>query len=384
MDRVASLIERAKAEAGFDTFGADGWQEGLERLVHSAEREAHHTQMGAAVFDGMVVDLLKQRLEIESWYARYPEIDDERIVAPLIGLGLPRTGSTAFSCMLGEDPHVRTLRTWEPMKVCPPPAKATYDKDPRIALAEASMEVRNERFPRAKQMLPSTATSPTECQLLMGMDFKAQIFQAMHQVKSYVHWLHFEADLKSTYRWLKRVFKLLQWRCPSDLGPHTHWRLKNPSHILWIDDLASVFPDARYWMTHRDPGDVITSVADLYYEYTKPFTDSVDKAWLGAVNIEFCELGMRRVIAFREAGHDDAFFDVKFVEFQRDPWPSIEALYCWLGEELTLAARVGMERWRSETPRDKHGSRTIDPTDYGLDKDALRARFAFYRERFGI
>ena len=97
MDRVASLIERAKTEAGFDAFGADGWQEGLERLVHSAEREAHHTQMGAAVFDGMVVDLLKQRLEIESWYARYPEIDDEQIVAPLIGLGLPRTGSSALT-----------------------------------------------------------------------------------------------------------------------------------------------------------------------------------------------------------------------------------------------------------------------------------------------
>ncbi len=384
MDRVASLIERAKTEAGFDDFGADGWQEGLERLVHSAEREAHHTQMGAAVFDGMVVDLLGQRLEIESWYARYPEIDDEQIVAPLIGLGLPRTGSTAFSCMLGEDPHVRTLRTWEPMKVCPPPEKATYSTDPRIALAEAGMKVRDERFPRAKQMLPSTATSPTECQLLMGMDFKAQIFQAMHQVKSYVHWLHFEADLKSTYRWLKRVFKLLQWRCPSDLGPHTHWRLKNPSHILWIDDLSSVFPDARFWMTHRDPGDVITSVADLYYEYTKPFTDTVDKDWLGAVNIEYCEEGMRRVIAFREAGHDDAFFDVKFAEFQRDPWPSIEALYRWLGETLTPEARAGMERWRAETPRDKHGSRTIDPADYGLDKDALRARFAFYRERFGI
>ncbi|MFM5907983.1 MAG: sulfotransferase family protein [Novosphingobium sp.] len=384
MNRIEGLIERAKQAAAHDDFGADGWQEGLERLVHSATREAHHTQMGAAVFDGMVVDLLKQRLEVEGWFARHPEIDDEQIVAPLIGLGLPRTGSTAFSCMLGEDPFVRTLRTWEPMQLCPPPEKATYDADPRIALAEASMKVRDERFPRAKQMLPSTATSPTECQLIMGMDFKAQIFQAMHQVKSYVHWLHFEADLKSTYRWVKRVLKLLQWRCPSDLGPHTRWRLKNPSHILWIDDLNAVFPDARFWMTHRDPADVVTSVADLYFEYTKPFADTVDKAWLGAVNIEFCELGMNRVIAFRDKGNDSRFFDVKFAEFQADPWPGITALYAWMGEELTPPAREGMARWRVETPRDKHGSRSVDPADYGLEKEALRARFAFYRERFGI
>ena len=384
MNRVQQLIERAKQAADRDHFGADGWQEGLDRLVHSAEAEAHHTQMGAAVFDGMVVDLLRQRLEIEGWFARHPEIDDEQIVAPLIGLGLPRTGSTAFSCMLGEDAAVRTLRTWEPLQVCPPPETSTYDSDPRIALAEASMRLRDERFPRAKQMLPSTATSPTECQLIMGMDFKAQIFQAMHQVRSYVQWLHFEADLKPTYHWLKRVLKLLQWRCPSARGPHTHWRLKNPSHILWIDDLDAVFPDARYWMTHRDPADVVASVADLYFEYTKPFTDTVDKNWLGAVNIEYCEEGMKRVITFREKGHDARFFDVKFAEFQRDQYPVIEALYRWLGEELSPQALAGMERWRAATPPDKHGKRVLDPADYGLDKAALRERFGFYRARFGI
>ena len=384
MNRVDGLIDRAKSASGLDLFGAEGWQEGLLRLVHAAEHEAHHTEMGASVFDGMVVDLLRQRLEIEDWFVRHPEIEFEEIVAPLIGLGLPRTGSTAFSCMLGEDPHVRTLRTWEPMQVCPPPETATYANDPRIALAEASMKLRDERFPRAKQMLPSTATSPTECQLIMGMDFKAQIFQAMHQVPSYVHWLHHEADLKPTYVWLKRVLKLLQWRCPSVRGPHTHWRLKNPSHILWIDDLDAIFPDARYWMTHRDPADVIPSVADLYYEYTKPFTAEVDKAWLGAINIEYCELGMNRVMAFRDRGNDAKFFDIKFAEFQRDPWPSIEALYAWLGEELTPEARAGMERWRAETPPDLHGKRTIDPADFGLDKDELRARFAFYRQHFGV
>ena len=53
----------------------------------------------------------------------------------------------------------------------------------------------------------------------------------------------------------------------------------------------------------------------------------------------------------------------------------------------TLSAQflsAGMERWRAETPRDKHGTSTIDPADYGLDKEALRARFGFYRERCGI
>jgi hypothetical protein len=379
VNRVDALLERARSEANLRDFGHEGFREGLERLIHSADTEARTTQMGSAVFEMSVLDLLKQRLAIEDWYSRHPEIGDQEIIAPLIGLGLPRTGSTAFSCLLAEDPNIRVMRNWEQMQVCPPPERATYDTDPRIELAQEKMRIRNERFPRMKQMVPSSATSPVECQNLMGMDFRSQIFQAMYHVPSYVRWLHHEADLTDTYRFVKRALKLLQWRCPPN-----KWRLRNPSHILFIDDLNKVFPDARFWMTHRDVADVIPSVADLYFELHKAFSDHVDKQWLGEVNMESCELGMRRVIAFRAAGNDHRFFDVKFDEFQRDPFAAIEGLYRFLGEELTDVARARMAAWRDDTPRDKHGLRTYDPADYGLDRQALRERFAFYRQRFGL
>jgi hypothetical protein len=179
----------------------------------------------------------------------------------------------------------------------------------------------------------------------MGMDFRSQIFQAMYRIPSYARWLFHEANLAGTYRFVKRVLKLLQWRCPP-----TRWRLKNPSHILFINDLNEVFPDALFWMTHREIGAVVPSAADLYFELHGAFTEQVDKRWLGAVNIEFCELGMRRVIAFRDAGHDHRFFDIQFNEFQRDPFPSIEKLYRFLGEELSDIARARMATWRSDTP----------------------------------
>jgi hypothetical protein len=377
--RANALLERARKETGLAHFGEEGFREGLERLVHSADTEAHLTQTGAAVFDLSVLDLLKQRLTIEEWFVRHPEIDEQEIAAPLIGLGLPRTGSTALACMLAEDPAARVMRNWEQMQVCPPPERSTYETDPRIELGREKMRIRNERFPRMKQMVPSSATSPAECQNLMGMDFRSQIFQAMFCVPSYVRWLFREARLVGTYRFVKRVLKLLQWHCPP-----TNWRLKNPSHILFIDDLNEVFPDARFWMTHRDIGAVVPSVADLYFELHKAFSERIDKVWMGAVNKEFCELGMRRLIAFRDAGNDHRFFDIRFDEFQRDPFPSIEKLYGFLGEELSETARARMAAWRDATPRDKHGVRSLDPADYGLDCDELRARFMFYRKRFGI
>jgi hypothetical protein len=376
---VDDLVQRSQAATSLKDFGEGNFREGLEVLVNSINSEARLTERGRAGFEMQMVDLLSQRLQIEDWYRRHPEIDEQEIVAPLIGLGLPRTGSTAFSCLLAEDPNVRFIRNWEATNPCPPPEAATQLTDPRVAAAELFVQRRNQTFPRKMTMLPSSATAPTECQTYMGYDFKSQLFQALWQVPSYVQWLNHQADFVPTYRYLKRVLKLLQWRCP----PH-RWRLKNPSHIISIEALAKVFPDARYWMTHRDISSVIPSAADLYSVLMEVSSDHVDKHFLGSMCAEWCELGMRRVIAFRDAGNDHRFFDVQFAAFQKDPYPDIARLYDFLGETFTDETRARMEVWRKGTPRDKHGDHRYDAADFGVDLAQLRERFRFYTERFKV
>lgn len=379
MSRVDDLLQRASAATSLTDFGDGSFREGLEILVGAVDREARLNERGRAGFEAQVVGLLGNRLQIEDWYRRHPEIDEQEIVAPLIGLGLPRTGSTALSCLLAEDPAARSIRNWEAQAPCPPPESATQHSDPRIEKARAVMQRRDELYPRMKQMVPSTATSPTECQTFMGYDFKSQLFQAFVQVPGYVEWLNHKADLVPTYRYVKRVLKLLQWRCPP-----TRWRLKNPSHCVFIGALAQVFPDAKFWMTHRDVAAVIPSVADLYFELTRAGSDHVDKIAIGKVTSDFCELGMRRMIAFRDAGNEQRFFDVQFAPFMKDPFPTLERLYAFLGETLTPQARERMQAWRRTTPRDKHGEHVYDAADFGLDAARLRARFRFYSDRFQV
>jgi hypothetical protein len=127
---------------------------------------------------------------------------------------------------------------------------------------------------------------------------------------------------------------------------------------------------------------VIPSVADLYYELTQAFSNEVDKRAIARMTTDFCELGMRRMMAFRAAGNEHRFFDVYFRPFQQNPWPTLRELYAWLGEELTPVALEQMQVWRRDTPRDKHGSHTYDAADFGLDAAALRRRFEFYSDRF--
>ena len=377
--RATELMRQARAATSLDDFGEEGFREGLEILLASADAEARLTARGRVAFDGQIVNFLSRRLEVEHCYAQHPEIDEQEIEAPLIGLGLPRTGSTALGYLLAQDPAARFIRTWESIAPCPPPEAETQHDDPRIAVAEQSLARREALFPRMKTMLPATPAGPTECQTFMGHDFKSQIFQAFAHIPSYVEWLNQKADLVPTYRYVRRVLKLLQWHCPP-----TRWRLKNPTHSLFIGALVQVFPDARFWMTHRDVTSVLPSVCDLYFELSQAYSDHVDKLYLGRQNAEWTELGLRRLIAFRDAGQDHRFFDVYFGPFQRDPFPTLEKLYAFLGEELTDETRARMRAWRESTPRDKDGAHRYDPADFGIDLEALQKRFRFYSERFNL
>lgn len=372
MQSSAELMDAACVQTGLDDFGDGSFREGLDRLVDALRREATLNDMGRAVLPYLVTNLLAQRLQVEEWYRRHPEIDDEPIVAPLIGLGLPRTGSTALSFLLAEDPNARSLRRWEAANPCPPPSTVA-GPDPRIDQAIAAQAAQDEIAPRLAALVPSTPTGPEECQDLMALSFRSHYFQAFAHIPSYSSWLR-DADLTATYAYEKRVLKLLQWGMPT-----RPWRLKCPSHLLWLDALDRVFPDARYVMTHRDPTDVIVSVADLYCEVAGQFDDGVDPGYMGRLNVDHWTVAMQRLLAFR-ARAEDRFFDIGFRDMGRDPLGEVRRLYAWLGEPVTPEFEAGMRRWW-----DANAGRTenVHPeaSEFGLDLDDVRRCFGDYSTR---
>lgn len=378
MLQVDALVEEAVRRAGCDDFGADTWEEGLETLVRSCNEDASLSELGEQVMTGQIVGFLASRLDIERWYRAHPDIDEERIEAPLFGLGLPRTGSTALSFLLATDRRRRFLRTWEANEPCPPPTRDTEGSDPRIARTQAGLDVVNELFPDFAGMLPRSATGPQECILLMALDFRSMVFEGYATVPSYTQWL-LSCDMVPAYRYHERVLKLLQWHCPP-----RRWWCKSPAHMATIDALDTVYPDARFVMTHRDVSAVMPSLCALKHALTGPLTDDVDTAVLGLREAALWEEALRRALAFRDAGREERFFDVSFEQMQAAPLDTVAGLYDALGEELDEETGTAMARWWRESAAERRGGPSPDPATYGLADDALRARFAFYHRRFGI
>lgn len=376
MTTADEVIADARGGTGFTDLGDDRFHEGLVALLEGAEAAGTYNELGTAVLRDQAVGLLATRLEVEEWYRRHPEIAEQEIQAPLFGLGLPRTGSTALSCLLGEDPRTRSLLAWESGAPTPPPDPATYDTDPRIAATAEAMTLIDQMAPKFKTMLPTSPTGPTECLQILALDFRTVMFGALGDNRYYEAWLA-TCDMSSAYEYHERVLKLLQWKFPT-----RPWRLKAPPHMDSLPALLAVYPDARFVMTHRDIAQVIPSVVSLLdatseFLRTGPLADD-----FAANQAAYWERALRKTLAYRDAGGEDRFFDIGFAEMRPDPIPAMERLYAWLGEDLTDEVADRMRTWWDQNPADKHGTHDYDPEQYGIDLDALRAQFAFYNDRF--
>ena len=154
--------------------------------------------------------------------------------------------------------------------------------------------------------------------------------------------------------------KLLQWG-----EPDRPWRLKCPSHVLWLGALDAVFPDARFVMTHRDPTDVILSVADLYADIIRSFSTEIDRHYIGRLNVEHWSLGMERALEFRADGADDRFYDIDFRAMQDDPIGEVAGLYAWLGAPVGAQFEARMQSWWTHAAAERERAHT--PTRWSSD-----------------
>jgi hypothetical protein len=148
--------------------------------------------------------------------------------------------------------------------------------------------------------------------------------------------------------------------------------------VLWLDALDSAFPDARFVMTHRDPTDVILSVADLYADIIGSFSSEIDRRYIGRLNVEHWSLGMDRALKFREYARD-RFYDIDFRAMQDDPIGEVTGLYAWLGVvPVGDQFEARMQSWWAHAAAEREPSSHADPVEFGIDFDEVRPRFAAY------
>jgi hypothetical protein len=373
------LIATACEEAGSDDFGADGWQPGLELVAHGLVTEARLSPIGVEIANLDLMRALKNRLDVIAWRKQHPEIAAKGIDGPIVIVGQPRTGTTIVYDLLAQDPDLRAPLTWEVDAPCPVPRPDTYHDDPRIAATQASLEMSEQIIPGFLAFHPMGALVGQECVRITASEFTSMIFSVQYRLPSYYRWLLYEADHAGAYAFHRIFLQHLQSGVPGQ------WLLKSPAHLWQLDTLFAEYPDALIVQTHRDPLNVISSIAALTNHLRRMGSDESDIAECAAQSYEEIVVGLEREMALRDSGRipSDQVIDVHYADFINDPWTTIRGIYQKLGRELRPDTEQGMRDFLAAHPGDAGRGRYTWP-DTGLDAGEVRDRVRAYQERYHV
>ena len=377
----AELLETACERTGLDDFGADTFRSGLDRLVDGLATEARLNELGGVIAHEGLVGHLTKRLEVVDWHHRHSEIAAGAVTAPLILIGMGRTGTTILHDLLGQDPRHRIPRTWEVDQPCPPPEAATSATDPRIAESQARIDLAYDARPEMQAMHPMGARRGQECIVMTGSEFASGIFLSQYRLPSYFHWLIDAADMAPAYRWHRRFLQLLQWRDPAE-----RWILKSGAHLWALPALAAEYPDAVFVQTHRDPLRVIASLSSLFAAVQVVASDDASMRGVAADWADAVVDALDRSVTAREDGTvpADRVLDVPYDAFMADPFATIRTIYAHLDAELDPQTDARIRIFLAENRADAHGTHRYSFADTGLNEGGLREKVRRYTDYFDV
>jgi hypothetical protein len=373
------LLATACAQTGLDDFGDDGWQPALELLVDGLVNEARLSMIGVEVAYGDLIRALSNRLGVIDWRKKNPDVVRQQIARPIFIVGQPRTGTTILYDLLSQDPDLRAPLTWEVDEPCPVPRPETYRDDPRIAQIQSNIELSEQIVPGFLKFHPMGALVGQECVRITGGEFTSMIYTVQYRLPTYYRWLLYDADYAGAYRYHRIFLQHLQSGVPGQ------WLLKSPAHLWQLDTLLAEYPDALIVQTHRDPLNVISSIAALTHHLRRMSTDDSTIAECAAQSYEEIIIGLEREMALRDSGAvpDGKIIDVKFTDFMNDPWATIGGIYQALGRELRPDTMQRMRDFLAAHPSDR-GRGRYTWSDTALDADEVRERVGAYQDRYGI
>jgi len=379
----ASILTEARAVSGLQDFGDESFREPLRVLLHSLDTEANLSAAGRTAQRTRILDSLVVRLRAEDHIHRHPEILDEKIEAPVVIVGLARTGTTLLQRLLASDPFFQSVLWWECRNPAPFPGSDWTAHDPRVDDAREQVRSILEAVPQLAAIHPWDPEGPDEEVLLLEHAFLSQVPESGANLPSYRTWLT-EQDLTPGYEYVARMLRFLQWQKKRAGRSGEAWILKSPCHLAYLDVLFRVFPDVRVIQTHRDPLETIPSVASMYSALWELATDEVDRTLVGRQCRERYAWALSLSLRMRDRLPAERFHDIWFRDVLREPMEQVRRIYAWLDRELSPVAERAMLRWLGENARDKRAPHEYTMETFGYTARGLARDFARYRERFII
>jgi hypothetical protein len=376
---VERLIYEARAATGLEDFGGEAFRAPLARLVDALESEAAMSPLGDVITKSRIHGHLVNRLRLAADDSKIPDVTDEKIRAPIAIAGPPRTGTSILFHLIAQDPSRLSPLAWKLQYPSPPPGRSAGPWDRRVLAQKGREHFLYAVLPALRQVYRTAADLPEECVVMKGHEFTTIMFSIAYRVPSYEAWL-LDADHTSAYRMHRRFLQQLQYEVDDPA-----WILKSPEHLLSLDAFLATYPDACIVQTHRDPLEVLPSLASLTQILRSLSSEQIDPQEIGRDTAHFWSTALDRARRFRETNPalKDRFIDVEFEDICDDPIAVVGRIYDHFGFELSDEARRCMTAFLAKNPRGRFGEHRYSLESYGFDREREADRFVDYRTALG-
>lgn len=379
-----TIMDRAAQTAGSEDFGDPWFVRPLGVLLRALENEARLHEAGALVAMKQCEKVLVDRLRAQQWFARHPEILSRPLRNPVFVVGPMRSGTTRLHRLLAADRRFAHMRTFETISPVPYPGFSESDDDEstdqRVALARRVGIVAKLANPNTLSIHPTGPMQPEEELGLLVNSFWGMKHEAQWHVPSYGRWCE-EQDATPAYEQMARLLRLVGWsQQASSLKP---WVLKTPQHMLDLEALLKVFPDARFIFTHRDPLRVVGSSASLAWNQTCIYSGSADPQEVGREWLRKTHLQVKRMARARRAIAPDRRIDVQYEDVEADWRTAMRRIYAFLDLDIE-PAWTAMEAYHKEADTLKRRPHRYSLMEFGLSEEQVMARLGDYARHFDV
>lgn len=380
---VDEVVERARSLTDVEDQAPDHFLDNLTAVVDHLNSEAELSAAGVERIVRPLVVALRNRIEVDALVAAHPEVDQALIEAPIVVAGLPRSGTTYSQYLFDQDPRLRMLRTWEGERPVPPPAlDAESVERRRAASAESARRAFEATGGKISAMHLNDVDGPQECLAILDQTCVNPGLMWSMSVPGYLEYLHNGADLRAAYEYHARVLRLLQHGAPV-----RRWALKWPCHLLALDAMAAVYPDAVFVATHRDPVQVLASNCSLASVVRAGSSPHADPHRIGRDMLDLIRRHVDGLMAFdaeQERLGTRRLVHVDYYRLAAAPATVMPELFAAVDLEWTPQVEALVREWRLENPKGKRGAHEYQLEDYGLDRETVTEAFGAYIDRFAI
>jgi len=372
---AAAIIAEAEDKVGISD-GDPTVGKNLARLAEALADTGNLSAEGEAMTRTLFGQDTVNRLEGQKWLRDHPEIGAEKIEAPVFLMGLPRSGTTYFQYLFDRDVRFRLIRTWESMSPNPPPGHDPESAQQRRKEWAARRQPTFEGFD-ALHLYDEDGSD--ECHAYLQQSYGAAGLNNLFRVPGYFDYLLDELDLVETYKVHKRQLQLLQWQSPTK-----PWALKYPNHVIAMDEILQVYPDARFVMTHRDPVQTLASICKMTFNLRKMRALDVDPNEVGRNMRHFIQRHIDRIMAFDTGPHRDRVVHVDYYTLVENPVGEMRRIHAGIGIDTPDEIAKSVGDWHASNPKNARGKNEYTIEQWGLVDGEIAEQFGDYMRRFAI